>query len=122
MVFFDKLKSVFSGEREQETVVQPSASEYVEWLPRYMLRKSRTEIKIDSSRPLPGADEAPAVPEAEAVVNRLKVLCGMNPFRFSEPEEGTFERLHANHTLKFKTRFEDSQDRSVCTLSLSIRG
>ncbi len=122
MGFFDKVLAAFSADSVvEECTVAPTASEYIEWLPRYMLRESQTEIRIDSARPLPGADEAPGVPDADAVLNRLKVLCGINPFRLSEPIEGAFERIHANHKLKFKTRFEDTQDRTICILYLSIR-
>ncbi len=120
MGIFDKVAFAAAGE-EEVVAVQPSASEYVEWLPNYMLKKSQTEIRIDSSRPLPGSDEAPGIPDANAVVNKLKVLCGMNPFRLAEPVDGAFERMHSNDKLKFKTRFEDREDRSICTIHLSIR-
>ncbi len=86
-----------------------------------MLRKFWTELCIDTSLPLPGADEAPALPKATAVINYLEMRCGLNPFRFPKPVEGAFERMHTNHRLMFTARFEDFEDRSICTLHPSIR-
>lgn len=120
-MLFDKIKAAFSSSNQPAVDEPPSASEYVDWLFRYMLSKSRTEMEIDSTRPLPGADEAPCAPPHAAVLNRLKVLCGLNPFRFSEPVDGAFEKAFSNHTLHFSTRFEDNDSRSVCRLRLSIR-
>lgn len=126
--FFKKIRSAFGSEGERPSqAAQPSASEYVEWLPLYMLRTSQTELTISSSRPLPGDGEddpaliPPCLPEQEMVINRLKVLCGLNPFRFSEPTDGSFETTHANHTLRFAVQFTDGDQRDICTLNLSIR-
>ena len=125
--FFSKIKMAFnSGGTDVAEGSQPKASEYVAWLPRYMLITSQIELKIDSTRPLPGANEsdpdraAPCLPDAEAVVNRIKVLCGLNPFRFADPAEGCFEETLMDHRLKFSVHFEDTQDRSTCTLYLSV--
>jgi len=124
---FSKIKATFSsGGSEGAEDRKPKASEYVDWLPRYMLINSQIELKIDSSRPLPGANEtdpdrvAPCLPDAEAVVNRIKVLCGLNPFRFADPTDGCFEETLMDHRLKFSVHFEDTQDRSTCTLYLSV--
>lgn len=123
-----KIRSIFgSVEEDPPEGSHPSASEYVDWIPLYMLRTSQTELIIASSRPLPGAIEEdpsltpPCLPEQEVVINRLKVLCGLNPFRFAKPTKGTFERLHASHTLCFVVLFEDGAQRDVCKLKLSIR-
>ena len=123
---FNKIRSVFASEVGATRTNRPTASEYIEWLPRYMLQTSQTEIRIDSNLPLPGANETdpdripPCIPDTEAVVNRIKVLCGLNPFRFSEPMEGEFEETLMNHRLKFSVHFSDSENRSTCTLYLSV--
>jgi len=124
---FSKIKAVFNptgrGAGEKDP---PKASEYVDWLPSHMLRSSCTELTIDSSCPLPGADESsldkipPCLPDPEIVINRIKVLCGLNPFRFPEPMEGIFEREYARHTLKFRAQFDDRENQCVCTLHLSV--
>jgi hypothetical protein len=99
----------------------PLASEYVDWLPLYMLRSSITELRIDTARALPMDEDAPVPPDANVVINRIKVLCGLNPFPLAENTEGRFERKHAGHRLLFSVRFEDRSERSICHLKLSIR-
>lgn len=120
MGFFDKIKATFSAGDDTACMEKPSASEYVDWLPRYVMRKSWTEVTIDTSCPLPGSDEAPCVPDHAAVLNRLKILCGLNPFRFPEPVDGNFERHLANHTIRISARFSDQDVGSTCRLRLTI--
>ncbi len=108
---------------------RPTAVEYVEWLLVHMLRTSHTELKIDSTRPLPGnalteedADPPPCMPDAQTVVNRLKILSGVNPMRQAGVKAGgTFERIRNNHIVNFNTQFQDSAERSLCTITLNIR-
>ena len=121
MEFLNKIKAVFYNDNEQGQGITASAADYVEWLPGFMLQRSQTELRIDTSRPLPYDDGAPGIPDSSAVINRLKVMCGINPFRFSEPVEGDFVRERSGHKVRFAARFEDRDDRSVCTLRLSIR-
>jgi len=121
MQFLNAIKAVFSPADKQGPDVTSTASEYVDWLPNYMLRQSNPELRLDTSRPLPTGDDVPGVPESNAVVNRLKVLCGINPFRLAEPAEGNFVREHGNHKLRFSVAFDDRDSRSICTLRLSIR-
>jgi hypothetical protein len=121
MDFLNKIKAAFLGDNTAGDAIRPSASDYVEWLPTYMLRKSQTELRIDTARPLPQGVGAPGLPDPESVINCLKVLCGLNPFRLINETDGQFVRMHANHRLLFKTRFKDLEDRSVCTITLSIR-
>jgi hypothetical protein len=121
MHFLNKIKAVFSPLDEGEADGAASVSDYVDWLPKYMLRKSLTELRLDTARPLPNGDDVVGIPDAPAIINRLKVLCGLNPFRLAEPAEGGFVREHANRKLTFSACFEDRDDRSICTLRLSIR-
>lgn len=121
MQFLNTIKAVFSSTADHGPGVTASATEYVDWLPNYMLRQPNPEMRLDTSRPLPGGADAPGIPDSTAVVNRLKVLCGINPFRLTEPAEGKFVREHGNHKLRFSVAFDDRDDRSICTLRLSIR-
>lgn len=106
---------------------QPTAVEYVEWLLLHMLRISRTELTIDSSKPLPGSDltakEAPppCVPDAQAVINRLKILSGVNPVCQAKAVRGSFERSRTHHTIEVATQFQDSAEKSDCSIRLRIR-
>lgn len=105
----------------------PTAVEYVEWLLPYMLRISRTELTIDSRKPLPGSaltakeDPPPCVPDVQAVINRLKILSGVNPICQVKAVEGTFERSRTHHTIEVTTQFQDSAEKSVCSIRLRIR-
>ena len=107
---------------------QPTAVEYVEWLLLHMLRTSRTELMIDTRRALPGSkpDESAApplpIPDARIVINRLKILSGVNPIGQAGGAGGTFERPRANHTVFVTTHFQDDAAKSVCSIQLSIRG
>jgi len=108
-------------------VDEPSAVEYVEWLLKHMLRTSRTELTIDTRRALPGAgpkakdDSPPCLPTPESVVNRLKVLCGVNPVTHRQAVRGEFTRPRSHHTVIISAEFQDGPDASTCVLHLRIR-
>ena len=104
----------------------PSAVEYVAWLTTFMLKASRTDLTIDTNAPLPGADGTgesapPCVPSPESVINRLKLVSGLNPVRLSAPGTGSFEDERGGHILVVSTRFEDWDDRSTCRLQIRVR-
>ena len=106
---------------------EPSAIDYVEWLLKHMLRASALELTINTRRALPGSDAVgsggapPCLPNAETVINRLKVLSGLSPVRYAQPVEASFERPGATYTLTVATRFHDDGQTSTCTLRLRIR-
>ncbi len=106
---------------------QPTAIDYVEWLLKYMLSTSRTELTIDTSRALPGSFQAsntaspPCIPDAQAVVNRLKILSGVNPVRQSKIIEGSFERPRTHDAILVSTQFQDTDEKSICSIRLRIR-
>lgn len=106
---------------------QPTAVDYVEWLLKHMLQTSRTELTIDTSRALPGSDQTakedspPCIPDSQAIINRLKLLSGLNPVRHPSAVEGTFERVRTHHVIVVSTRFQDEDTRSVCSIRLRIR-
>jgi len=106
---------------------QPTAIDYVEWLLKYMLRTSHTELIVDTSRALPGSDQAekedppPCIPEAQAVVNRLKLLSNVTPVRQTSVVTGSFERLRTHHAIVVTTQFQDSAEKSICTIRLRVR-
>jgi len=106
---------------------EPTAVDYVEWLLKHMLRTSRTELTIDTRCRLPGAGEEgkenapPCLPAAGNVLNRLKVLSGLNPAHYGRMTEGSFERPSIGHVLVVNTRFLDEGNVSTCSLRLRIR-
>ncbi|MEI7948225.1 MAG: hypothetical protein WCJ02_16100 [bacterium] len=107
---------------------QPTAVEYVEWMLKYMVRTSRTELVIDTRRVVPGSisadqlDGPPCIPDACAVVNRLKILAGINPMSKQPSSTGTvFQRPRTHDTVYVSTQFQDHAEKTLCTIRLNIR-
>jgi predicted GIY-YIG superfamily endonuclease len=129
----DFWKLFFKGDRSATMAVtesssdEPSAVEYVEWLLKHMLRRSKTTLTIDTKRRLPRCDEAigedspPCLPSPESVVNRLKVLCGINPVTHRQVVRGEFTRPRSHHVVIVSAEFQDAPDASTCALHLRIR-
>lgn len=107
---------------------EPTAIDYVEWLLQHMLSASRMELMIDTDQELPGngplpedVTPPPCIPDAQTVINRLKILSGVNPVMQTKTVEGTFERPRVHHALVFTSRFQDTDMKSTCALRLRIR-
>lgn len=105
----------------------PSAVDYVDWLLKHMLRNSSTELTIDTRLRLPGSDEIvpefapPCLPDPDKVINRLKILSGLQPVHLAAPVSAKFEQLRTHHAIIVQTRFEDQDDGSRCRLNLRLR-
>jgi len=116
--------------RKPKEVVKMAAVEYVEWLLKYMLRTSQLELTVNTRKALPGSSmqqsdngAPPCLPDASVVINRLKILSGVNPLvRQPTAVEGRFERPRRHYTLEVFTRFLDVGLESTCVLRLRIRG
>jgi hypothetical protein len=124
MGLFDFLKpGVFR--KDAAHAEQPSVADYVEWLIEHMLRTSRTELTIDTGATLPGAvggaNPPPCLPEQAAVINRLKLLAGLNPVAYPDPVERRFEQERSGYTLRISAAFRDTPDRSSCTLRIRVK-
>lgn len=121
------LMDLFSRKKTTGDSEQPTAIDYVEWLLKHMLCTSSTELTIDTSRALPGSHPAandeppPCIPDARAVVNRLKILSGVTPIKQAKMIEGTFERPRAHHTIVVSTQFKDDDQKSTCAIRLRFR-
>jgi hypothetical protein len=120
------LLDLFGRRKQADQRAQPTAIDYVEWLLKHMLRTSPTEWIIDTRRVLPGGgpteeDAPPCIPHAPAVINRLKILSGINPSRQSVAVAGTFERFIMRHAVEFTTQFQDDDEKSVCTIRFRFR-
>ena len=108
---------------------EPTAVDYVEWLLQHMLNTSKIELTIDTSRPLPGsvqrpgdANPPPPIPAPAVVINRLKILSGVNPFKQAKAVEGTFERPRKHVAIIATCRFQDDDAKSTCSIRLCVRG
>lgn len=106
---------------------QPTAVDYVEWLLVYMSRSARFQIVLDTSGALPGVGQAalsdppPCQPPAESVLNRLKILAGINPVKHREAVRGEIKREKPTHTEIFAVEFHDKERGSRCNIQLSIK-
>lgn len=104
-----------------------SVTEYVDWLLQHMLRTSRMELAMDSSSPMPtgeGTSKDPwmrPLPDARTVINRLKVVSGLNPVRFQRTTYGRFERTRGTLVFSYNTCFEDGPEMSKCRIIVAVR-
>lgn len=117
-----------AGAKQAPQEAGPNAIDYVEWLLQYMLKTSKVDLVIDTRYPLPGAgplpagvDPPPCLPDVHLVLNRLKILSGVNPLPLPEPVEGRFQRPKQHLALVITSRFHDANGRSSCSLRMSIR-
>ncbi len=104
-----------------------SAADYVDWLMDCMMKRSLLEVTIRESSPLlcdGGAnfDDFPGAPPAhQSVINRLKVMCGLDPVHLPEPTKAKVEVPRSGALLVFTVRFDDRRSTPTCRLNLSIR-
>jgi hypothetical protein len=120
------LMSFFRKETPAEQ--QPTAVDYVEWLFKYMVRTSRVELTLDSSRALPGSDltgqgdAPPCLPDVRSVINRFKILAGVNPMTKQPSAKGiVFQRPRTHDTVFVSTQFQDDADKSMCSIRLQFK-
>ena len=114
---------------ESGAVAEPTAVDYVEWLLQYMLGTSRMTLTIDTTQGLPGSGQIPdglspppCLPEAAVVLNRLKILSGVNPIKQAKPVDGKFERPRKHLSIFVATHFQDDDAKSTCTIRLTVKG
>lgn len=122
MGLFDFLSKRGSKKVEPEF----TAVDYVQWLLEYMLHTSRTELTLASDRALPGseltgAEAPPCLPEAQNVLNRLRVLAKVSPIRQTGVVEGTFEQPRQQLMLVARVRFRDGIEHSTCDLRIQLK-
>ncbi len=114
--------------KKPEVSETPTAVDYVDWLFQYMLSRSQSELVVDTRRALPGADARvgemeppPCIPDAAIVINRLKIMSGVNPLRQAKPIEGTFERPRKHLTVVTTCRFQDTDEYSICKIRMLVK-
>jgi len=124
MDLFGKRKSAAGATQGDE----PTAIDYVDWLLQYMLSTSKMTLTLDTSRALPGSGTLPegivpppCLPDASVVINRLKILAGVNPVRQSKTIEGTFDRPRKSLTIITTCRFQDEEEKSTCSIRLQVK-
>lgn len=121
------LMDLFSKKKTADQ--QPTAVEYVEWLLKYMVRTSKPQLVIDTRQALPGSastakldDPPPCTPDARTVINRLKILSGIDPMNRQPTATGVvFQRPRTHDTVYVSTQFQNDPEKPVCTIRLNIK-
>jgi hypothetical protein len=115
--------------KKKPDVQQPTAVEYVEWLLKYMVRTSRPQLVIDTRQALPGSaspkqpDPPPCIPDARTVINRLKILAGIDPMNRQPAVTGAvFQRPRTHDTIYISTQFQNDAEKAICTIRMNIKG
>ena len=79
-------------------------------------------VSLRASEPLPHIQgDAQAVSDDvsyETVVNRLKVLCGLQPITYAKSAQGKFERDVRDRKLRVRCRFTDSGPDASCSINV----
>lgn len=127
MALMDLFRSKKSKDKST-TDEAPTAVDYVDWLFQHMLSTSQTTLTIDTRRALPGskplpgdAPPPPCLPEPDVVINRLKILAGVNPIKLLKPTEGTFDRPRKHLTIITRCCFQDADDYSTCAIEIVVK-
>lgn len=121
------LFELFGKKKAAAVVEKPTAIEYVDWLVKHMLRASRTELTLDTKKALPGSvpvageEPPPCVPDAQTVINRLKLLAGVAPVKQFQAVEGSFEQPRNHLSIVVTVRFQDDDEGSICTIRLKVK-
>ena len=123
--------NLFRKKKSEKMVADdaPTANDYVDWLFQHMLGTSQMTLTIDTRRPLPGngplagnAAPPPCLPDPAVVINRLKILAGVNPVTQLKPIEGNFERPRKHLTIITHCLFQDTDTYSTCSIELVVKG
>ena len=102
-----------------------SALEYVDWLLTHMFSRNLLRLVISPSVPLPAAPAlliaCPRPPDHQTVINRLKIMVGLNPFPCRQPQGGRIERPRGDVVVIFDVHFDDTVQPPQCIIHLRVR-
>ena len=100
---------------------KPSVVRYVDAL-LLRLAEQRLEMTLSASDPLPELEGSREdLPSFEQVVNRLKVLSGLNPVTNSRTVSGRFTHWQRGRWYDVVTHFDDRGIPPSCRVSLSYQ-
>ena len=87
-------------------------------------RDEKTMVLKESSMPILQHKQKLPVdpPDFDPIVNRLKIMSGLNPVKYREPVDGTTSLTVAGTPYKVTTRFEDHDPEPFCTITLEEEG
>ncbi len=119
------LRSKFDENKTPALDPVPTA-DYAEGLLKWMVKQSVFTFTVTDSTPLPpigkegGGSHLPPPPH-QAVINRLKLVAGLDPVIFAEPVQGQTTVERGPHRLVYEFRFIDRPAPPSCVVSLQIR-
>ena len=101
----------------------PSIS-WVNSLLMHMYRDSISDFSLSKSKGIPSIPLQDELPEGELsfdrIINRFKVLSGLDPITFAEAREGHIELVLGGTRYSAKTLFDDSADDPTYQINMSI--
>jgi len=61
-------------------------------------------------------------PDFDPILNRLKIMSGLNPVKYPEPVDGTMSLTIGGTPYNVTTHFEDRDPEPFCTITLEQEG
>ena len=95
------------------------------WVNLLLLDMSRDSVNtytLKQSQGIPPVAHEEDLPEGEIsferIINRLKVMAGLDPIRFTEPKKGSLSISVSGNWFTFNTIFIDSSDNPQCSITM----
>jgi len=103
------------GNRYEAIIETNPTKIYLNSLILNMFRAGTVSCMLIESEPMPQIpDYDKEMPTFEHLMNRLKVLCQLDPVRYPLPKQGKVELMLSNHIYFLHASFDDcAADRSV---------
>jgi hypothetical protein len=123
MKLIDRLfgrKPTLNGVSIERAMPSTPVIRYVNLILYQMFQEEKERRILRQSETLPiisefGDDLQP--PSLEAVVNRLKVMAGLNPVKYTDPTDGSLQVWIGGHECRVLCRFDDGAD-SRCEIRM----
>ena len=98
------------------------AKTWVNLLLLHMSKDSLSTYTLKQSQGIPPVPHEEDLPDGEIsferIINRLKVMAGLDPIKFTEPKKGSFSICVQGHWFTFNTIFNDSSDNPTCSITM----
>jgi len=105
--------------------VLAQTGEQVDALLRGMVNQPKQPLILGEGTLLPGMAEGEGqagddIP-VKAILNRLKVMCGLDPMSFKDVRKGTITIDRGHHSLVYRLEFNDQTPACLCRIEVDIR-
>jgi hypothetical protein len=106
----------------------PSCSPARTWVNLFLLHMYKDDIDVFPLQKSKGIPPLPPIMEDDlpsgelsfdSILNRLKVLSGLDPVQFKEPKHGSVSLVVSGKSVAVETTFCDSDDNPRCTITMT---